>query len=40
MKSYFVFAIRKYPELIMADKMTVITVEDEYRDLLEALLSK
>jgi len=32
--------IAKYPELIMADKMTVITVEDEYRDLLEALLSK
>ncbi len=32
--------IAKYPELIMADKMTVITVEDEYRDLLEALLGK
>lgn len=32
--------IAKYPELIMADKMTVIMVEDEYRDLLEAMLSK
>ncbi len=32
--------IAKYPELIMADKMTVITVEEEYRDLLEAMLNK
>ncbi len=32
--------IAKYPELIMADKMTVITVDDEYRDLLEAMLSR
>ncbi len=32
--------IAKYPELIMADKMTVITVEDDYIDLLEAMLKK
>ncbi len=32
--------IAKYPELIMADKMTVITVDEEYRDLLEAMLNK
>ncbi len=32
--------IAKYPELVMADTMTVITVDDEYRDLLEAMLSK
>ncbi len=32
--------IAKYPELIMADKMTVITVEDDYIDLLQAMLKK
>ncbi len=32
--------IAKYPELIMADKMTVITVDEEHRNLLEAMLNK
>lgn len=32
--------IAKYPELIMADKMTVITVDAEHRNLLEAMLNK
>ncbi len=32
--------IAKYPELIMADKMTVITVDDEHKSLLEAMLGK
>ncbi len=32
--------IAKYPELIMADKMTVITVDEEHRELLEAMLNK
>lgn len=32
--------IAKYPELIMADKMTVITVDDEHKTLLEAMLGK
>ncbi len=32
--------IAKYPELIMADKMTVITVDKEYKNLLEAMLAK
>lgn len=32
--------IAKYPELIMADRMTVITVDEEHRELLEAMLNK
>ncbi|MDR4987782.1 MAG: response regulator [Bacteroidales bacterium] len=32
--------IAKYPELIMADTMTVITVDEEHKNLLEAMLGK
>ncbi|MFO7873845.1 MAG: response regulator [Bacteroidales bacterium] len=32
--------IAKHPELIIADRMSVITVDDDYRDLLEAMLHK
>ena len=34
-----VFAV-KFPEIIMADKMTVITVDEEYKDLLKTINSE